>query len=167
MGYLCPVPARLFPSSMRWMRTLLIRRSLPVVVLLALAACVPAVRTPAAGAGGAAPAATVERFLTLAAASEYLEMGWVFGTDRGPVIRRDAPADVERRMFAIANVLQHERFAVRSQAPVPGRVGNAISLDVAITQQGREYVVPFTVVRGPGERWFVEQVRLEAITGRP
>jgi hypothetical protein len=149
------------------MRISLIRSSLPLVVLLALMACAPAIRTPAAGAGAVEPGAAVERFLTLAAASEYLEMGWVFGTDRGPVIRRDPAPEVEQRMFAIASVLQHDRYAVRSQAPVPGRVGNAMALDVAITQRGREYVVPFTVVRGPGQRWFVEQVRLDVITGRP
>jgi hypothetical protein len=153
------------------MRGFSIGRLMTVAAVLALAACAPALRTPAAGPGAAAPAAAVERFLLLVGDREnnerYLEMGWVFGTDRGPVIRRDPAADVERRMFAIATVLEHERFAVRSQAPVPGRVGNAIVVDVALTQRGREYVVPFTTVRGPGERWFVEQVRLESITGQP
>lgn len=97
---------------------------------------------------------------------DYIGMGWVFGTERGPIIRRDPPRDVERRMAAIANIMQNEGYVVRSQSPVPGRIGGAFRFDVALTTAGREVVVPFTTVRGPGERWFVEEVRLEAITTR-
>lgn len=140
-------------------------RILPLLLVFA-AACGPSVRMPQGGPGAEMPAAAVERFLRLAAEKEYVEMGWVFGTENGPVIRRDSPEDVERRMFALASLLENEMFVVRSQSPVPGRVGAAMQFDVLITQRGREYTVPFTTVRGPGQRWFVEQVRVEAITGR-
>lgn len=142
-------------------------RLLPLALVLAVAACGPSVRAPASGPGAVAPAEAVERFLRLAAEPDYLQMGWIFGTERGPIIRRDPAGDVERRMYALARVLEHERFEVRAQRPVPGRVGNAILVEVALTQRGREYAVPFTVVRGPGERWYIEEVRVEAITGRP
>lgn len=144
----------------------LIFRTLPLLLVLLVAACGRSVRPPAAGPGAPAAAAAVERFLNLVAEKDYVEMGWVFGTEKGPIIRRDPPADVERRMYAIANVLQHERYVIRSESPVPGRIGNAVRFDVALTQRGREHLVPFTAVRGPGQRWFVEQVRLEVITGR-
>jgi hypothetical protein len=149
------------------MRCIIAGRLLSLLMVLLVAGCGPSLRVPAAGPGGDAPAAAVERFLHLVTVPDYLEMGWVFGTDRGPIVRRDPPEEVERRMFAIANILQHERFEIRSEAPVPGRVGNAIQLDVNLIQRGRQYLVPFTAVRGPGDRWFVEQIRLEAITGRP
>jgi hypothetical protein len=144
----------------------LVLRALPLALVLVAAACGSSVRTPAAGPGAQAPAEAVERFLRSAAAPDYLEMGWVFGTDKGPIIRRDPPRDVERRMYAVANIIQNEAYAIRTQAPVPGRIGTAMQVDVALIQRGREYVVPFTVVRGPGQRWFIEQIKLDAITGR-
>jgi hypothetical protein len=136
------------------------------LVLFAVTACGGSVRAPAGGPGAMEPAAAVERFMQLAAVPDYVEMGWIFGTDRGAIIQRDPPGDVERRMYAIATVLRYDEFSIRSQAPVPGRTGSAIRVDVALRQGQRNHVVPFTVVRGPGSRWFIEQVQLEAITGR-
>jgi hypothetical protein len=133
----------------------------------AIAACSASVPPPPAGPGELEPASAVERFLHLASLPDYLEMGWIFGTRDGPILRRDPAPQVERRMYAIAHLLAHDHFAIRSQAPVPGRVGGAMQLEVALTRHGHEYLVPFTVVRGPGQRWFVEQVMLEAITDRP
>jgi hypothetical protein len=144
----------------------LVIRALPLVLVLVAAACGASVPTPAAGPGAHAPADAVERFLRSAAAPDYLEMGWVFGTEKGPIIRRDPPRDVEKRMHAVARILENEQFTIRAPSPVPGRIGTALRLDVALTKRGREYVVPFTVVRGPGQRWFVEDVKLDVITGR-
>lgn len=94
-------------------------------------------------------------------------MGWIFGTAQGPLLRRDPPADVERRMYALATVLEHTRFAVQAGNPVPGRAGTAVQLPVRLVQRGREYTVPFTAVRGPQGRWFIEQIGVEAITAQP
>ena len=136
------------------------------VFLLVLAGCgggggtVPAPRsTP----GGAAPAATVERFLRLVNAKDYMEMGYVFGTRDGPLIRRDPARQVERRMYAMATLLTHESFAIRAEENVPGRSGEAVQLNVQLTQRGQNRLVPFTVVRS-GDRWYVEAVDLERIT---
>ena len=113
--------------------------------------------------GGVAPAPTVERFLRLAAEKQYLEMGYVFGTRDGPIALRDPAASVERRMYLLANILENERFAIRDQAPIPGRTGEAVQLNVELTQRGRAVVVPFVVVRHEG-RWLVEIVDVQKIT---
>ena len=91
-------------------------------------------------------------------------MGWVFGTADGPVVKRDPPSDVERRMYALASVLEHSEFSVTGQSPVPGRTGGAVLMPVRLVQRGRTYTVPFTAVRGPDGRWFVENVDVTAIT---
>ena len=123
---------------------------------------------PARGAPGATgPTVAVERFLRHAAAKEYSQMGWIFGTAQGPLLRRDPPAEVERRMYALATVLEHTTFAVQGENPVPGRAGAAVQLPVRVVQRGRDYVVPFTAVRGPDGRWFIEQIGVEAITAQP
>jgi hypothetical protein len=118
---------------------------------------------PRGGPGGTAPASTVERFLRLAAAKEYGQMGYVFGTAQGSIAQRDAAPTVERRMFALATILEHDRFAIREEQPIPGRTGQAVQVNVQLTRGRQARTVPFVVVRG-GDRWYVEQVDLEKVT---
>lgn len=132
-----------------------------------LAACAGGLRPPAAGVGAPAPNAAVERFLQLAGEREYLAMGWLFGTAEGAVLSRDTPSDVEQRMFALATLLQNEGYDVGTGSAVPGRVGGAQRFDVRLARGTQQMVVPITAVRGPGGRWLVELVDVEAITGRP
>ena len=135
-----------------------------VPALLMMAACTGAAQGRAPSQpGGAAPAATVERFLRLAADKNYVQMGYVFGTREGPIIRRDPESQVQRRMFAIASILENQRFVIRGEQPIPGRIGEAVQLTVQITQRGQARDVPFVVVKG-GDRWYVEQIDLEKIT---
>lgn len=136
-----------------------------VLVLLIGAGCGPSVPAPKATPGALSASEAVERFLRMAAQRDYVEMGWIFGTNQGPIIQRDSPSDVERRMFALARVLENERFEIRGESSVPGSVGASVRVDVRLRNRGRIYDVPFTTVRGPRDRWYVEQVALEAVTG--
>jgi len=108
--------------------------------------------------------AAAERFLRLAGERDYVEMGWVFGTAAGPVIEQWPRPEVEKRMYALASVLQHDSVVLGPERPVPGRIGSAVSVTAEILNRGRGYAVPMTLVRGPGDRWFVEQVDLQAVT---
>jgi hypothetical protein len=40
-------------------------------------------------------------------------------------------------------------------------------VEARIVQRGEPIVVPFVTVQGPGGRWLVERVDLEAVTDRP
>lgn len=144
-----------------------LRRIFTLAILATLTAC-SAGRTqaPASGPGGPAPSAAVERFLRLVESKNYREMGNVFGTEGGPVLQRDPLSEVEQRMYAIASVLEHDRFVIRNEAPVPGRIGTAVRLMVEITHQNRTRQVPFVAVRS-GVTWYVEQVDLERVTRDP
>lgn len=145
---------------------------LSVLVLVSLAACAGGRQAAAARAGAApqgapgasAPSAAVEQLLRLAGRKQYLEMGYVFGTAQGPVALRDAPRDVERRMYGLATVLENSGFTIMDEAPIPGTVGQGVRLNVQLRKGNRTHSVPFTTVRGPGERWFVEMVDVERIT---
>ena len=132
-----------------------------VPALLLVLSCLPA---RAQDGGGTAPASTVERFLRLAAEKNYVQMGHVFGTRDGPIIQRDPAAQVQRRMFAIASILENQRFVIRDEQPIPGRIGEAVQLTVQVTQRGHPRDVPFVVVKDGHNRWFVEQVDLEKLT---
>src|SRR5690606_28024614 len=105
--------------------------------------------------------------MQLAGERQYLEMGWLFGTSEGAVLERDPASDVEQRMFALATLLQNQGYEVGTGTSVPGRVGGAQRFDVRMQRNGRQHTVPIVAVRGPGGRWLVEQVDVEAITGRP
>lgn len=143
-------------------------RSLPAALIAALVASAGAATTAAAQAPAAQPAAgpteVVERFLRLAGSRSYLQMGQLFGTVDGPVTRRDPQPQVERRMYAIADILQNERFVVRGQQSIPGRGADVTQLTVQITRGGQPRDVPFVVVRARDGSWLVEQVDLQALT---
>ena len=151
------------------MRALLrLPRLLPLAVLLLAAACASAPPPAPQGAAGApAPSAAVERFLRLSQDKEYAQMGWLFGTAEGPVMRRDPATDVEKRMYALAAVLTNQGYTIRGEEPIPGRAGVAVRVNVQLQQGNRRPEVPFVAVRGPDARWFVEQVGVEAITSTP
>jgi hypothetical protein len=119
---------------------------------------------PGAGPGAPAAAAAVERFLQLGDRAEYLEMGWVFGTQNGAIAAEWPASEVERRMYALATVLRHDSYVIGNPQPVPGRVGRAERFMVTLHRGTEIRDVPFIVVMGPGNRWFVEQVDIEAIT---
>jgi hypothetical protein len=141
-----------------------IRLLLPLALVL-LAACGPSTPRPASSPGGASSAAAIDQFLQLAKQKNYLQMGWVFGTAEGAVNERWPAPEVERRMYALASVLDYDSYIVGTGNPVPGRVGGAERFTVRMRKGARNFEVPFTVVRGPGERWFVEQVDVESVTG--
>jgi hypothetical protein len=136
-----------------------------VVGLVVATACAPAFSPPGGLAGGAAAPAGVERFLHFAAQGDYVGMGWVFGTTAGPVAQRDPLPQVEQRMYALANLLGHDSFVLGSGAPVPGRAQEAMRFNVVLQRGTRSVPVPFVAVRGPGGRWYVEQVDVQAVTG--
>jgi hypothetical protein len=139
------------------------------VLLVALAACggsgsTGAVVPGVAPAPAAAPIEVVERFLRLLAAKDYLGMGHLFGTVEGPITSRDPQQQVERRMYAIANILGNDRFTIQGTGQgIPGRGPEVVQLTVRIRQQGQDKDVPFVVVRTAGG-WLVEQVDLQAVT---
>lgn len=146
-------------------------RHLPVVVLailVASAGCggsggsrVAAGPAPAGVGAAMAPAAAVEQFMGFAAQQRYTEMGYVFGTARGPLAEQQAPGRVIRRMQAIASVLRHDTYAMTGVVPVPERP-DARQVNVQLRRGQRTVNVPFTVVQGPGGRWLVEVIDLEA-----
>lgn len=144
------------------------RRSFPaaaLVLALATAACGggprPAVGAAPSAAAAMQPSAAVEQFLGFAAQSRYVEMGHLFGTERGPLAEQQAPERVARRMEALANVLRHDSFALTGVVPVSGRPG-ARQVTVQLRQGRRTVEVPFVVVQAPGGRWLVEQVDVNA-----
>lgn len=131
----------------------------------------PAPANPAGGAatggvaqpGGASSSQAVEGFLRAAQATDARTMSGYFGTRDGPTTGRDPAADVEKRMIALACYLQHD--ADRVLGDVPG-VSSAGDRTVTVELRQRELVrqTRFTVVPGPGGRWFVQAFDIDAVS---
>ncbi len=146
-----------------------------------LSACVHQT-LPATGGGngaapGIAPQLAVERFLRAAncvakpscatKAQDIETMGRLFGTKDGPIAERDAQGDVEQRMFALASLVASDDYRVEGQNIVPGRLGEAVQMIVALRQGDRQLSVPMIMVRARGGNWLVELIDTKARTARP
>lgn len=123
---------------------------------------------PSSGiAPGIAPRLVVEQFLRAANDNDLVTMSRLFGTKDGSVAERDSRAQVEQRMFALASLLRHHDYEVQGQSVVPGRIGEAVRINVRLQLAEGTPVVPFTVVQSKNGSWLVEQIDVNALNGRP
>lgn len=122
------------------------------------------VSTPAARqAGGTTSSAAVEAFLRAAQGPDANAMSGYFGTRAGPTTLRDPAADVEKRMIALACYLRADTYSVLSD--VPGvTAGNDRTVTAELRQRDLVRRTRFTVVPGPGGRWFVNAFDIDAVS---
>lgn len=136
-----------------------------VVAAVAAAGCASA--APAGDGlpyGEETPEMAVQAFLEAAKREDYRGMARLFGTPEGPAERRFGRAEVEQRMFVLAALLVHERFGVRRSGFTEGPDRLRLVADMVGTRSGN-VGVPF-VVAFHRDRWFVEQVVTDRLTGR-
>lgn len=140
------------------------RRSLIAVLAATVAACggEPASRTPAAQSPG--PALVVERFLQAANANDLETMTQLFGTSDRNIVALEGRTRAEERMYVLASLLRHDDWSIRGQQTVPGRITDAIELEVRVVKGDESAVVPFLVVRRKGDGWIIEEIGVEPLT---
>ena len=143
------------------------------IVLLVLAACrtattttttsgtvAPAPTTGPQSVGGATPRAAVEQFLTAVRAQDLQAMSTVFGTSRGPSRDNMDREQLEKRLIILQCYFNHEKFRILGE--VPGEAGHRV-ITVELTR-GRLVKSPrFYTIRGPGDRWFVDNMEIAAV----
>lgn len=113
---------------------------------------------------GVAPMLAVERFLSAVNTDDLDTMSRLFGTREGAILQRDARAEVERRMYALASILKHKNYAVEGEGIVPGRLGEAVQYSVLLSIGERDVSVPFILVQTRNDGWLIEQIGIERIT---
>jgi hypothetical protein len=129
--------------------------------------------------GANTPEQAVERFLAAAADANrarragqltlaeqhYERMALVFGTEAGSIYRRESARAVRDRMIALAGLLDPQGFRVQPNADPRGMEAGRTTITVELARQGTARVVPFSVVRGRGGRWFVDRIDMRGVTG--
>lgn len=164
--------------------------ALLTLLVLGLAGCVSTPNEAPGGLAGLAPVLSVERFLQAANAGDLDAMARLFGNADGSIADRmggsfgcafrrmgswiglgDACLDreeIELRMNAIALILQHDDYRIRSEGQVPGRAQPTTRIGVDIDRAGETFAdVPFNVVQTTDGRWLVEEIDLGAVAAAP
>jgi hypothetical protein len=128
---------------------------------------------------------SVERFLQASNEYDVRSMGRLFGTSDGSAMETGGPlgcafkkigswfgglpcvqrSEVEIRMEAIAQILQHSDYQVVGEQRVAGRTSPArrVLVNMTTLQGALIREVPFVVVQTSGGRWLIEQVNLELV----
>ena len=68
--------------------------------------------------------------------------------------------DPEKRELIMVCYLKHDRYEIAGEAPNPGGT-RAVVVNLTLGNQSRS--ANFEVVRGPGDRWYVQNVDLKAL----
>ncbi len=162
------------------------KRPLVLAALVLLTAGCSTRSTGSSEMAGMAPMLSVERFLQAANSRDLEAMARIFGTAGGPVAetggtfgcafkklgdwiglgqRCRTSSEVELRMDAIAQILEHDDYEIVGEERVAGREHRTTRIRVTLTQ-GETVIpeVPFVVVQTPGGRWLIEEIGLEVIT---
>jgi len=123
--------------------------------LLVTAAC----RTTPRGSqtGAADPRAAVERFMGAVRAQDLQGLSAVWGTTNGPARDQIDRAELERRELLMMCYLTHDRYRVLGDQQA---AGGARPVRVELTRGTLTKATNFTVVRGPSDRWYVQDVDL-------
>ena len=128
--------------------------------------------------GAASPEQAVETFLDAVtesqrakAAGEFTEadeayerMASVFGTEKGSISRSFSAEEVRNRMLVLAACFRPTAYRIITQ-PDP-RAWQAKQTTVTVElRRGRETLtLPFRVILGKDERWFIEQIEVSNMT---
>ncbi|MBT8396061.1 MAG: hypothetical protein HKO65_02970 [Gemmatimonadetes bacterium] len=157
------------------------------IPLLLAAGCTTTQIVSSGEMAAVAPRLSVERFLQASNERDLHAMAGLFGTADGPVIetggafgcmfkrigswiglgdRCTTLQEVELRMDAIAQILQHEDYTIVTDERVPGRQDQTTRVGVNMRIRGRDISdVPFLVVQTDQGRWLIEEIVLRRITG--
>jgi hypothetical protein len=156
--------------------------------LLALVVVVPTACTTVVTEGPVAALGaqlSVERFLQASNEHDVRSMGRLFGTSGGAAMETGGTLgcafkkigswfggsscvkqpEVEIRMEAIAQILQHSDYQVVGEQRVAGRTSPArrVLVNMTTIQGASISEVPFVVVQTGGGRWLIEQIDLELV----
>ncbi len=154
-------------------------RVVVAVVVLSLIGCGSA-RAPSLSVpeGAASPEQAVETFLnavraaqTARAAGEftdadraYEQMAAVFGTERGSIHRSFSAEEVRNRMLVLAACLRPSSYRIITAPDPQAFRAKRAQVTVELRRGAQSATLPFRLVYGRGERWFIEQIDVSSFS---
>ncbi|MCX5761268.1 MAG: hypothetical protein NTW72_07160 [Gemmatimonadetes bacterium] len=132
------------------------------VALLLLPLTVACASLSRAGSGGGAenPTSAIQQFLDGAKRKDLSAMAAVWGTERGLASQTMGTKELERRELIMIQCLGHEKAVLGTPAQ---SVGGRLRIPVQVVASDRKATPMFTVVRGPKDRWFVENFEIDQL----
>jgi len=122
----------------------------------------PAPATASANLPGAgAPRQAVERFLGAAKAQDLQELSIAWGTSKGPARDQFERTELEKRLIVMQGCYDAEKYHIVDEQP--GDNGKRV-LRVELTKGTVTKTPRFTTVKGPSDRWYVEDADFAAVT---
>ena len=103
----------------------------------------------------------MERFLGAAKSQDLQEMAIAWGTARGPARDQFDRTELEKRLIVMQGCYDSEKHRIIDEQP--GDNGKRV-LRVELTKGTVTKTPRFTTVKGPSERWYVEDADFAAVT---
>jgi hypothetical protein len=146
-----------------------VRKLIGLGVLLLATACSRKVEvsspapTPSAPGtvGGATPAEAIAKLMAAAKAEDLQAFGAAWGDTKGSAREQMSRNEFEMRAFYMVKCLRNDKFAAMNES---GAAGGRRIAAVQISKGPLTKQTNFTMIKGPQERWFVENVELEPLT---
>ncbi len=148
-------------------------------VVLALFGCGGA-RNPALSVpeGAASAEQAVETFLSAVQAAQraraagefteadraYERMAAVFGTERGSIQRSFSAEEVRNRMLVLAACLRPTSYRIISAPDPQAFRAKRAQVTVELRRGAETATLPFRLVYGRGERWFIDQIDVSSFS---
>ena len=130
------------------------------LLLLSFAAACASLPGGGAGTGAESPSAAIQQFLSAAQRKDLTAMANVWGTEKGPASQTMNQRELERRELIMIQCLPHEQATLGT--PAPSEAGR-LRIPVELTLLTRKAKPIFTVVRGPKDRWYVENLEIDQL----
>lgn len=129
-----------------------------VIILLAAAACSRGTATSLTGRES--PREAVTAFLNAVKAEDLQAMSEVWGNDKGPARDRIPRDQLEKRELLMQCYLKHDTFRILGD--LPGDNGRRV-ISVRITRGRVSRELNFDAVKGPSNRWYMENADLSKV----
>lgn len=107
--------------------------------------------------GASSSRAAVEHFMASVKESDLQAMSALWGNDAGPARTRLKRDELEKRLVIMQCLLNHDRWNFVEDAPRLQTAGRQSWL-ISLTRKRATARTTLTTVRGPGSRWFLENV---------
>ncbi|MDP1891009.1 MAG: hypothetical protein Q8K55_08970 [Gemmatimonadaceae bacterium] len=130
------------------------------LLLLPFAAACASLPGGGADTGAESPNAAIQQFLAATRRKDLTAMASVWGTEKGPASKNMSQQELERRELIMIQCLPHDQATLG--APAPSEAGR-LRIPVDLTLLALKAKPVFTVVRGPKDRWYVENFEIDQL----